>query len=64
MSWLLRLWPWHEHVYCHSSYEDGILRKIPYFRCRCGATIEGHELFRPDSMMGRYWREQYPERFK
>lgn len=52
MKWLYRLWPWHEHVYSMrwNSRE---------FECRCGHTISGEELFKPDTMLGRYWREHY-----
>lgn len=61
MRWLLRFWPWHDHVYCAQSWDsDGQLALVPIFRCRCGDEISGHDLFRPDSMMGKYWRERYP----
>ena len=56
MSWLLRLWPWHEHLY---SLTVGIEQED--FHCRCGKTISGEELFRPDTMLGKYWRDRHPE---
>lgn len=60
INWLRRLWPGHEHLYSQVTHVDGELLEVPTFRCRCGDGIEGHELFKADSMMGRYWREQYP----
>lgn len=56
MNWLLRLIPWHEHIY--------VLRSRVFlaedFRCRCGATISGEDLFPAHTMMGKHWRQQYP----
>lgn len=49
-----RFWRWlfpHEHVYCLSFDAQN-------FRCRCGETIEGEDLFDADTILGRYWRDR------
>jgi len=57
VSWLRRLWPWHEHIYSFRFLERN-------FRCRCGKEISGDELFDADTMLGRHWRERYSEQAK
>lgn len=58
VTWLLRFWPWHEHLYSivrPVEVRAGFAREGS-FRCRCGHEISGDELFSPDTVMGRYWR--------
>lgn len=60
MTWILRLWPWHEHRYSIVGPVEprpGFARQAD-FRCRCGKTITGEQLFAPHTMMGRYWRSR------
>jgi hypothetical protein len=49
-----RFWDWlfpHQHEYCWDMFKQN-------FRCRCGDVISGDDLFPPDTMMGRYWRDR------
>lgn len=57
MKWWLRLWPWHEHTYMLVGYNTG-----DDFTCRCGHAVSGDDLFKPDTMMGKHWRERHGEK--
>ena len=62
-QWWRRLYPWHEHTYSivgPLTIGPGVGHdaRSKEFACRCGHKISGDDLFAPNSMMGRHWRER------